>query len=592
MADFPTLQTGRRISQPLDAVSYGSNGGQSLQNPFESISMALRNASAHIETRLDLQAKIEGAKAGTLAGQDGIPNLQDEMTLRGSAFNMAARDAVQTQFELNGITNLNDYEKAHEADPAGFRQKSDGYWSGIEAKLKEFDPAIAQKIGADYKIRATNALGRIEDRARAIARDQQLESVLKLQMSLQDSLENNAAQLFDPATSPDKRVELLNQMISSGQRISETSHNMGADGRFLFSASERVRLQRGAESAVSGTIGTAWLNSQKDMIGAYSAWQKGEASIDLPDGAGGSKPVALKELLGASGYKMAQDQFFDTLKSSLALQAQVDAASERAFTKQSDSLFVELSTRAQDGGIALKDVDAAKNMMKPDDYLALRSMAKAGGATVSDGATLSGFIVRDAAGEDITAELVKAHDSGKLSTDDFRKYYVQNKTRAGADIHSPVNAARDSLSKRLGAMSKDLGIAQSGAIGQANFEFEARMSEFRQVNGRDPSYDEADKISNEVFRRFSAVDVDTAVYGLPLPASVSQAEKLNTRIGSAFYAQKIKDLQSRKLSEYGGDKTKLASDPDYLNEIMLLKQYHDILKLKEDGNARADSNSK
>lgn len=118
------------------------------------------------------------------------------------------------------------------------------------------------------------------------------------------------------------------------------------------------------------------------------------------------------------------------------------------------------------------------------------------------------------------------------------------------------------------------------------------MSEFRQVNGRDPSYDEADKISNEVFRRFSAVDVDTAVYGLPLPATVSQAEKLNTRIGSAFYAQKIKDLQSRKLSEYGGDKTKLASDPDYLNEIMLLKQYHDILKLKEDGNARADSNSK
>ncbi|MBE2191866.1 MAG: hypothetical protein IAE63_06775 [Alphaproteobacteria bacterium] len=584
--NLPTFQGGRRVSQSLDSISYNTVASKSANNPFESISMALRNASSHIEDRLDLQAKIEGAKAGTLAGQNGIPDLQAEDTLRGAAFNMAARDAAQTQFELGGITALNEYEKSHEADPQGFTKKADEYWQGISGKLQGFDPAMAQKLGAQYEIRKQNMLSRIEDKARAIARDRQMEGVLRLQMSLQDDLETSASKLYAPDTTPEQRAALLEQMVTAGGQIASSAHHMGPDGRFLFDAGQRIKLEKAGESAVSKSIGMAWLKSQPDLIGAYDAWQKGEAAIEIPDGQGGVRTAPLKELLGTSGYRLAESEFFDNLRSELALQAQVDTAQDRAFKKNSEQLFSDLSVQAQDGQITLKAVEAARSQLEPTDYLALRTMAKSGGASVSDGATLSTLVVRDANGEDVKSDLIKAHEDGKLSTEDFRKYYGQNTTRLRQGMKDPVNAARDSLSQRLGVLSKELGLAQSSAIGQANLSYETEISDFVDKNGRQPNIREASDIAEGVFQRFSAMDVDSSIISLPLPRSMTQAERLDTRLSTASIQQKIKTLTDQKLKDVGGDRTKLADDPDYIQELILLKKYHDLLNLKETGNAR------
>ena len=585
-APIPQLNIPRTGLQELPTISYGNASPKSTQNPFQSIVAALQNANNHVQDRLDLAAQVEATRAGAIAGQDGVPALQDSTTIRGRAFNLAAQDAVETQFEVAGLSALNDAEKKHQFDPKGFEAAAGGWLNGTAEKLDGYDPALSQKIKANYTIRMQSAMSRIEDRAMAVTRDKQMENVLTLQTMLQDDLENTAAQLFTPDTTPERRSELLQHIVASGAKITSTAHQMGADGRLLFDATQRVKLQTAAESAVSTAVGTAWLNAQPDKIAAYDTWRKGAASIDLPDGQGGKKTMSLKDLLGVSGYQTAEKDFFDSLRSELALQAQVDTAKDRAFKKNSDQLFVDMSQKVQDGQLNLNAVEAAKGQLEPDKFVALRAMAKSGGASVSDGAMVSDLMIRDANGEDVRRMATNVYENGGLTRDDYIKIYTQNTTRLNAGLKDPVDAARDGLSQRLGVLSKELGIAQSSAIGQANVEYEMQISNFQAKEGRKPTINEAAKIANDVYTRYSAMDADSTIVSLPLPKSMTQAEKLDVRLSTSNLQKKIDDLTARKLKEVGGDTTKLADDPEFTQEIILLKKYYDVLNLKETGNAR------
>ena len=199
-APIPLFQGGKASFSPMESINYGTTSPSSTSNPFQSIAQAIQGVSSHIEDRLDLQAKIEGAKSGTLAGQNGVPNLQDEMTLRGQAFNMAARDAVETQFNLMGIKNISELEDAHKADPQGFEEKAKSYLDGISQKLSEFDPEIANKLKADYEVRSLSALSRIKSTARAMARDRMLETESVYQDNLKNDIQKTSANIFKPNT--------------------------------------------------------------------------------------------------------------------------------------------------------------------------------------------------------------------------------------------------------------------------------------------------------------------------------------------------------------------------------------------------------
>lgn len=584
-APLPML-VGRRQFSDLGGVSYGTGSAASRLDPYQNIAAVLARASSHIEDRLDLAARAEGRKEGAIAGGSGIPDLRDETTIRGAAFNAAARDTVATQFELAGYRSLAAFEKEHAADPAGFKAKSAAWLSGVLPKLQNFDPALAQKIAGDYQLRLEGKLSQIEDRARAIARDKQLESALLLQTTLQEELRGASSRLFAANATPEERAKILDTMVGIGARLGELSHQMGPDGRLLFDASDRVKLKVSSQDAVAANVGASWFAAQPDMIGAYDAWKSGKAGIEVSDGAGGKVSVSLKELLGESGYRAAQEDFMGALRSELALDAQIDASRERDFKKGSDLVFQELSTKAQDGAIDLKTVESVRHLMEADKFLSLRALAKTGGASVSDGQMVSQLVTRDAGGEDIRAMARSAYENGALTREDYLRIYTKNTDRLEQGIKDPVAAARDALVQRLGSMSKEIGIAQSSAIGSAALAYETEISDFVTKNGRMPNIRETAAISEDVYGRYSAVDADTSLLSLPLPRSMTQAEKLNSALTSSEITQKINTLTQRKLAEYAGDKDRLAADPDYVREVTLLKKYHDLLKLKEGGNAR------
>jgi hypothetical protein len=587
----------------IPAIQFSTTGGKSdaMAEAAYSVANTLKRMSSRVEDRLDLQAAADAAKAGAIAGQeDKMPALEDETTIRGRAFNQSAKEAVGIRIDLQARTQLNDYEQKNLNNPLKFRAAADSYLTGVLPKLKEFDPALAQSFEAQYKLRAEDADNRIQARQRAIIADQQTEQALKLQLAAQDEMAQQAAELF--TGNPADVQKKLAGMISNASRIVDTAHQIGPDGQPLFSARERVNAERQAQEAVGEQVGRAWMKAQPDMLTAFDTWRKGEAEIEVADDQGKKAKVPLRDLLGETSYQKAEASFYENLRSELALRNQVEDIKDHAFKKNSDDLYSDLLVVAQSGpdaplapgasgptrpaGLTLDVVDAARSQLEPDRYLALRTIAKGGGAAVSDGPTVARLAAADADGHDIRGQLRTAYNAGQLTTDDFVKYYNQNSGRMDQGPRDPVSAGRDALTQKLGVLSKDIGLAQSSSIGQASIEYEIAVNDFVAKEARAPNIREARDISDAIYERFSAVSVDDSIISLPLPRSMTQAEKLNAKLTSAQIEQKVEKVNAEYLARHNGDAAARAADEEYQGEIKTLKRYFDLLKLKEMGNER------
>lgn len=585
-ANVPKISRATGTTGEVPQIRYGTTTGmgEGLAQSARTVADVLQRVQMRMEDRLDLQAKIEGAKEGTLAGIDGVPTLQDELTIRGRAFNTAARDAVDTQFELQSRLTLAEYEKTSGGSATAFKAKSDKYLEGVMGQLEGFDPAMAQRFAANYKLKQENVLSSIAQANIAAARDKQVEGALMLHHQLETDLAGQASQLF--AAGPENVQKVMAEMISNAAKLQDLAHQLGADGKPLFSARERVSIQLQAETAVSENIGGAWLKSQKDLPAALDMWRKGTAEIEVADDQGNTQRLNLKEILGPAGYVQAEKGFIENLRGELALNAQLDAAADRNFKKSSDALYTDMSVAAQQGALTLPIVEAGKSQLEPERYLALREIARKGGASVSDGKTYSDLAVADAGGEDIRPRLQSEFTAGKLSTDDYLRLFDRNTERLGKGQPDPVSTGRDFVGNSLGKLSTELGFAQSISIPQAEAEYTLRIEQFKTENERLPNAPEALDIGRDVVRRYSVMDTRATIQNMPLPKYMTPGEKFSVDLKFDNIKTVAQKTRAEFLKTHNGDVEAMKKDPKYIEEMKLLSDYANLIKLR-DNNAPA-----
>lgn len=545
----------------------------------------LRKISSRMEDRADIHAATEATREGRESGKNGVPQLRDEATIKGAAFNQAARDAVRTDFDLRARLKMDELEEEHKHDPVGFSAAFSGFSEGHISALREQGyEDIAQDIEGGLSINSRNALRRIEGRAEAIARDRQIENALRMQIKMQSDIEKKAFELFgaDPADVP----SLMEDLTGSAAKLTETASHIGADGKPLFSARQRIAMEQGASEALGRSIGMAYMQSQPDLLAGYEMFKSGEAKISMIDGDGEAVDINLDDILDPAVKAQVKDAFVKNLRNDLSLRSQIASAQEREFKKQSDALYSDMTVALQDGRLTLNIVEASKASLEPDRYLALRELAKAGGASVSDGRTLARLAVGNANGEDIRDDALGALRSGLLTNDDFVKYYEDNTSRLNVGTRDAVQTGRDYLTKGLGALSSEIGFAQSTAIGAAQAEYEIEIEKFTGENGRQPTTSEARDLAEGLRARYSVLSAEDSLLALPLPRSLTQAEKLSKGLSSGVISDRVKTINSKFLAKHAGDNSARDRDPEYLEEIKLLKQYYDLLKAKEENNVR------
>jgi hypothetical protein len=581
---IPVLSRDIRVSGATPVVSYAraSAAAQNAGQPSFALAQLMRDISGRFEDRLDIQAQADGLRQGTIEGaKDQLPQLQDETTIRGRAFNAAARDSVLIRIDMQGRKTLSDLEEKNQTDAGTFRKNADAFLKGHADALRQFDPAVAQQFEAEYSLRADAAEGRIQERHRAIVRDRQIEQSLRYQIALQDELGQDAASLFSGDAKNAQAT--FARMIANAAKMADTASQIGPDGQPLFSARERVSAERAAQQEVARQVGLSWMRSQPDTLQAFKDWQDGKAYIPMQGEDGIVREVNLKDMLGENGYQMAGKEFAEDLRSEISLQNQIETAQDRAFKDQSDALYADLSVAAQNGSLTLKQVDDARRTLEPDRYITLREIAKGGFATVSDGTELTRLMDLDADGVDISADLRAA--KSKLTQGDFVTLYNRNTGRVNQGVKDPIQTGRDYLTKGLGALSKEIGLAQSASIGGADAEYDIEISAFVEKNKRQPTYTEARDIAENVRARYSVLNLEDSLLSLPLPRAMTQAEKLSRDLSPQVITEKVRATNDAYLKKHNGNQALRNADPEYLREIKLLKQYSDLLQLKEKRNA-------
>lgn len=557
------------------------------------VANVLQDVSSRIEKRLDVQAQVEGRKAGQLAGMSGeLPQLMDDTTIRGNAFNESAKDAALTELSLESSSELRGLEEKYSADPVKYKQGVDSYLNGKIPSLTNFDPEVAQKYKANFLLRAETGLERVKEKQRSIIRDQMTERALRLQMAASDEMAAQAQAVF--AGRPEDVQKNLALLFGNAGRIADAANQIGPDGRPLFSAHQRVAFEEEAQKTLASQVAKAWMGTQTDLLGAWQTWQKGEASITVADAKSQqSVKMNLREVLVERFYSKAQSAFMDELKGQLALESQLSAVAERNFKRQSDALFSELSIRAQDGALALPEVESLRGSLEPEKFIALRTLAKTGGASVSDGATLTRLTVADVDGQNVTTELNTAYEQGKLSRQDFIQLYERNSKRLTEGQKDPISQGRDLVSGSLGKLSTELGIAQSSLIAEAEADYALRVDDLIRskrakqkpdepaVTQRDLSLRETLDIAKQVRDRYSLMAGEKSIETLPLPDFISASQRANRTFSTKDVEGAVQKTKDFYLKKNGGNADLLRDDKAFQEQMLLLKKHHDALMLRK-----------
>lgn len=304
-SDIPGLRRTANVSADLQPVSFNTeSGGTPLAGTgILAVGDMIKGVTERYQKRLDIQAAVEGRRSGAVAGMNGIPEHQDDATIRGAAFNQAAQDSVATQFDLQSRLQLDAYKDAHKADPVGFKNAADSYLKGALPKLQEYDPVLAQHFAGEYTLRAEGLRDGIQSAADDIARDRQQEGALVLQQRVQEDMRGYAGQLF--SSDPVATQKALAGLTLSTTKLADVTHQFGPDGKPLFSAGQRFAFSQSAGEGMAGAVGQAWIAAHPDMDAAYDTWQKGAAEIAVTDSDGTTKNLKLKDVLGAEDYRVA-----------------------------------------------------------------------------------------------------------------------------------------------------------------------------------------------------------------------------------------------------------------------------------------------
>lgn len=543
----------------------------------------LNDVNAKIQDRLDIQAEIDGQKQGAIDGQEGLPNLKDDATIRGRAYNRSAKDAASVEFDLNSRMMLSELEEKYSSNPVEIKSKGEAYLNGALPKLQNFDPALAQNFEANFRLRQDSVIKRASAKRDAIARDRQMESALRMQLVLNEDLNADAMELV--TGDPNQVQSTLSRMTSSAAKLSDISSQIGADGRSLFSARERIAMSQSAQDAVGRSVGAAWMATQEDLLSGYESWKKGEASITVMDEEGFYTDVNMRDLVGSRVYSDVQQNFMEKLKSDITLENQIDGYQDRLFDENADKIFTDLSSLGQDRPLSLNVVEAVKSQLSSDQYLSLRAIAKNQSPTVSDGEVVARLTLQDIEGYDVRDEARAEFEAGNLSNEDFLGIYKNNKSTLTTGTKDPVTVGRTFLAQNLGNLSKELGLAQSATIGQATAEYEIEIGDFAIEKNRQPTAREARDIAEKISQRFSVMAVDNDISTLPLPKSITQAEKNSKNLNSTNVREKLISASKSYLDKNNGDVVQRDNDPDFIRETILLKKYYDRLIAKEAANA-------
>lgn len=193
-------------------------GLTSLAKTFDGIADRLAD-------REDKAVEREGAKAGALAGSKGAFARQDDATIRGEAFNIAATTTFQQTTSAKVKVRLAEFEKEFANNSAGYSNAVKAYSAGVVAEVQSVAPEVAEIFSQEIDLRRSQGESRIFKTEQANQTDAARSAALLTLRSISEdaALAGQQVDFNDPASVTEyfagldkRRAEFRASMMGTG----------------------------------------------------------------------------------------------------------------------------------------------------------------------------------------------------------------------------------------------------------------------------------------------------------------------------------------------------------------------------------------
>lgn len=560
---------------------------------------------------LDRTAVRQAKRTGIIAGATGVPELKDDDTLSGSAFNDAAMSTYTNRVELNARAKLIELEATHKANPLEFKKAVEGYKAGVMGEMSSLTPELAPLFGAQFDALAGSSLAKIVATKNDLIAEDQKAVALRIADVLEKGLTDLAPDLMskDVATA----TGAFNNITLSTARLGTVLNQKRADGMPLFKASEREKMLIDFEDAAMDMAVRGYIDASPSKFAALKELNAGRGRVRLNvfDEKTQTATVQEFDVFGrmtrqqrekAMSYAVAQAN-----AESHALNAQ-EVAATRLQRATEDQTFKEVVNRFGAGKLTEQFVNDNRGSLNPEDFKAAKIMALGGGTLVDDDLAvqeLEGALHDQGTARTLARNLLNEH---RITRETFISYTQRSATmeanRSPTSEYKQLTGMLDGLSKQAASITSDVGAMQFPVIGASfdrwwqTFKDQPDPRKPGETMGRAPTYEEGQAKILQLFQQRLPTGIgafEKAFLGVNVPpmsitVPTGQVDKTGKPINSSPMPLAVRDPATGRLdvtaTAINLDKafnikpgTPVEQYPQaYREEALRLKRYHDATR--------------
>ena len=519
--------------------------------------------------------------------------------LANTATAMDERIANNSYLRAQGVMSkeISRIEGENSADPENM-QKALGNWS---SKFMEdiYDPEIKARLEVQFQESSLGAISRATTKRNALITEQgQYETYMSMD-NLQTEMQQVAVDAF--ASDPVQRATAgrrLQELMLRGQKVLSQA---GPDGTPYLSPQQRSAYMLSLRDGSLEAMSRAWFMAQPNKLHAASQWMNNEVTIDMPDGEGNFQKVNMRDTMPASAQVKADGAIMGLLNDQIAIENHAMAMEEKVNQDNADAALLQVQQTMQgDPNVvgpqdpmryakALDFLDMNQNAFlkggRVKEYLALRQVAVSGEPLVEDGGSKNFLLSQAQQGIDPTDVGLNMVTNRQITQDTYDKAKAEYERKQGP-YANVLNSALTSFEVSAGATNQVLlqnVPGASEAIEDGKDYIRKQYKGFVQVNQREPTVDEMNKIKKEALDIYSAVAPSQRIFA-NIPDFIPRSDVLAEKTPQT-YARLQQAVVNHFTVQYGVDPAHWPDDEEIIQSKKFLEQYQLELGQKQQQSA-------
>jgi hypothetical protein len=380
------------------------NADYSGINLLKSVS---RDLSKVADDQINTWAENEVSKsqqAGSLAGSQNKPIYQEGNTLTTQAYNKAAQKSQLSRLTVDNQAAMSGFKHEFKNDPNGYLENSNRYIDEVKQSLEANEQTrdLAEGMEAQLRLDQQYAGYEVSKNFNIKQTDQMKADNEALYQTIKTNTYMGAGGIF--SKDPTQKSLTLNRFALNKKMLSASLHATAPNGEPIYTSQQIQAREQQFHSQFYAKAAEQWITEADMDISDVNKLKDGKIEFEIP----GAGSVNIYQEIGPEAYEKLKKNAFRQMKDKDAAERQQASVTDKLEkhnkevndVKLIDDIYAGTATSTDN---VIKALDNG-NISKSAAASAIK-MLRSGKARTNDIDYANELEIRQAQGEDITAEL-------------------------------------------------------------------------------------------------------------------------------------------------------------------------------------------